>query len=260
MSKKILVAAAIIAVAFSVSACSVSNQSVQNSPVDNSNSAAVSNVTAPDSSVTPAPAATDQTGSTAPASSVSTTAPVDNTKTMLIPDQQPQLLADYSRAILHTSDGDITLKFYASDSPLPVNNFLYLAKEGFYNGVKFHRVIKGFMIQSGDPLSKGTDNSVWGTGGPGYQFKDEYNSRTLVTGALAMANAGPNTNGSQFFIVTSPVELNLQGHYTIFGQVESGMEAVTKIENTAVLPNPGNPAETSLPAQDIVINSVDLLK
>jgi cyclophilin family peptidyl-prolyl cis-trans isomerase len=129
--------------------------------------------------------------------------------------QQPVM-----QATLHTTKGDIVIEFFGADAPKTVENFTKLAREGFYNGTKFHRVIAGFMIQGGDPLSK--DDSMaarWGTGGPGYQFADEIHANNRnAAGTISMANAGPNTNGSQFFITTSmPGYLN--GRHTIFGEV-----------------------------------------
>ncbi len=163
------------------------------------------------------------------------------------------LREQYSQAIIKTNYGDISVKFYGEDSPNTVENFLKLAKSGFYDGTKFHRVIKDFMIQGGDPLSKGTDTSLYGTGGPGYQFADEFNSRKLVAGSLAMANSGPNTNGSQFFIVTAAETPWLDGRHTNFGEVVSGLEVVKKIEAVATGAN-------DRPLEDVVVNSVELIK
>ena len=126
---------------------------------------------------------------------------------------------------MNTSQGVITLELFDEDAPETVANFRKLASENFYDGVIFHRVIRDFMIQGGCP--KGT-----GTGGPGYTFKDEINQHKIVRGALAMANAGPNTNGSQFFIVTTDAAPWLDGKHTVFGQVTSGMDAVDAIEGT----------------------------
>ena len=112
------------------------------------------------------------------------------------------LLSQYNGAVIKTNFGDITVKFYNDEAPLAVNNFLNLSKKGFYNGTKFHRVIADFMIQGGDPNSKDNDWTNDGMGGPSYKFQDEINTHKLVRGSLAMANSGPNTNGSQFFIVT----------------------------------------------------------
>lgn len=178
---------------------------------------------------------------------------MNETLQVLPPDQQPDLTKEYSQAIIKTSLGDITVKFYNTESPITVNNFLNLAKAGFYNGTKFHRVISDFMIQGGDPLSKESDARYWGTGGPNYRFADEFNDKKLVAGSLAMANAGPDTNGSQFFIVTAPETSWLDGRHTNFGQVVAGMDIVKKIEATETGMN-------DRPLEDIVILSIDLLK
>jgi peptidyl-prolyl cis-trans isomerase B (cyclophilin B) len=130
-----------------------------------------------------------------------------------------------SQATLHTNQGPITIEFFDADAPQTVENFRKLAADGFYDGLTFHRVITDFMIQGGCP--EGT-----GTGGPGYQFEDEFNQNKIVRGALAMANAGPNTNGSQFFIVTTEAAPWLDGKHTVFGQVTDGMDAVDAIEQT----------------------------
>lgn len=163
------------------------------------------------------------------------------------------LVSQYSKAILKTNQGDITVEFYGKDSPKTVNNFLNLAKLGFYDGSKFHRVIKDFMIQGGDPNSKDNDWSNDGIGGPGYKFNDEFNAHQLVAGSLAMANAGPNTNGSQFFIVTAASTPWLDGRHTNFGQVTEGMDVVKKIEATATNPN-------DHPLEDMTIESIELVK
>jgi len=133
-------------------------------------------------------------------------------------------------AIIKTTKGDITVEFY-NESPKTVENFVTLAQEGFYDGTKFHRIIQGFMIQGGDPLTKDdTKKQMWGTGGPDYRFEDEFNNHKLVKGSLAMANAGPNTNGSQFFIVTATETAWLDGKHTNFGHVTMGMDVVDAIE------------------------------
>ena len=124
---------------------------------------------------------------------------------------------------MNTTLGTIELEFFDDDAPKTVQNFRKLSADGFYDGVIFHRVIPDFMIQGGDP--DGT-----GMGGPGYTFEDEFNSNKVVRGALAMANAGPNTNGSQFFIVTIEAAPWLDGKHTVFGQVTAGMETVDAIE------------------------------
>ena len=128
-----------------------------------------------------------------------------------------------STATLHTNLGAIEFELFDEDAPKTVENFRKLAADGFYDGVVFHRIIKDFMIQGGDP--QGT-----GTGGPGYTFEDEINQHKIVRGALAMANAGPNTNGSQFFIVTTDAAPWLDGKHTVFGQVASGMDVVDALE------------------------------
>lgn len=156
-------------------------------------------------------------------------------------------------AVLKTNFGDIRLELFNSDAPQAVANFKRLAKEGFYNGTKFHRVIPNFMIQGGDPNSKDDNWANDGTGGPGYSFADELNPKTssyqagYTRGTLAMANSGPNTNGSQFFIMHK--DYPLPHSYTIFGRVLSGMEAVDTI---AGLPKNQN----DHPLQDAVIEQV----
>jgi peptidyl-prolyl cis-trans isomerase B (cyclophilin B) len=173
--------------------------------------------------------------------------------TMQTPTQINQTLAgQYSGAILTTTLGKIEVKFY-TESPITVSNFLTLAKAGFYNGTLFHRVIKDFMIQGGDPNSKKADKSTYGTGGPGYQFADEFNDHKLVKGSLAMANSGPDTNGSQFFIVTAPATDWLDGKHTNFGYVVSGMDIVDKIQNVKTDAN-------DLPLENVKIESVELVK
>src|SRR6266480_992097 len=130
-----------------------------------------------------------------------------------------------SSATLHTTAGPVTVELFDDEAPKTVANFRKLAEDGFYDGLVFHRVIRDFMIQGGCP--EGT-----GTGGPGYTFEDEINEHGVVRGALAMANAGPDTNGSQFFIVTTAAAPWLDGKHTVFGQVSEGMEAVDSFERT----------------------------
>ena len=127
-----------------------------------------------------------------------------------------------SNATLHTNHGPIAVELFDSEAPNTVENFRKLAADKFYDGVIFHRVIPDFMIQGGDPTGTGT-------GGPGYQFEDEFNDNKVVRGALAMANAGPNTNGSQFFIVTTEAASWLDGKHTVFGRVTDGMDVVDAI-------------------------------
>jgi peptidyl-prolyl cis-trans isomerase B (cyclophilin B) len=154
-------------------------------------------------------------------------------------------------AVMKTNMGEIKLKLFPEEAPKTVDNFIKLSKDGFYNGVKFHRVIKDFMIQSGDPNSKDDDWSNDGIGGPGYSFEDEINEHKLIKGSLAMANSGPNTNGSQFFIVTANETPWLDGKHTVFGQVITGMEAVRAIEAVEV-------NENDHPLNDIVIEAIEI--
>jgi len=126
------------------------------------------------------------------------------------------------QATLHTSEGSIEIELFPEDAPKTVANFTKLAGDGFYDGLIFHRVISDFMIQGGCPQGVGT-------GGPGYQFEDEFNDHKVVKGALAMANSGPNTNGSQFFIVTAAATPWLDGKHTVFGQVTAGQDVVDRI-------------------------------
>ena len=128
-----------------------------------------------------------------------------------------------STATMQTTQGDITIELFDADAPKTVENFKKLSADGFYDGLTFHRIIKDFMIQGGCPLGTGT-------GGPGYSFEDEFNDHKVVRGALAMANSGPNTNGSQFFIVTTDAAPWLDGKHTVFGQVTDGMDVVDKLE------------------------------
>jgi peptidyl-prolyl cis-trans isomerase B (cyclophilin B) len=147
-------------------------------------------------------------------------------------------------ATLHTNYGAIAIELFDEDAPKTVENFLKLARDGFYNGVIFHRVIPDFMVQGGDPTGTGS-------GGPGYQFEDEFNDNKVVRGALAMANAGPNTNGSQFFIVTTEAASWLDGKHTVFGRVTDGMDvvdAISALETDA----------RDRPREDVVIERVDV--
>ena len=152
-------------------------------------------------------------------------------------------------ATLHTTMGGMIMELLASEAPITVNNFIFLARESFYDNVRFHRIISGFMVQTGDPTGTGA-------GGPGYHFEDEPVTRDYIRGTVAMANAGRDTNGSQFFIVhaDSPLPKN----YTLFGQLtgESDLETLDKIANVPV--NPGSTGEVSVPTQDVQITSIDI--
>jgi len=145
---------------------------------------------------------------------------------------------------MQTNQGAIEIELFDDDAPKTVENFKKLANDGFYDGVIFHRVIPDFMIQGGDPTGTGT-------GGPGYQFEDEFNDHKVERGALAMANAGPNTNGSQFFIVTAEATPWLDGKHTVFGKVTSGMEVVDTIEQTKTDPR-------DKPLEEMRIESISL--
>jgi peptidyl-prolyl cis-trans isomerase B (cyclophilin B) len=148
-------------------------------------------------------------------------------------------------ATLQTNHGGIELELFPDDAPKTVENFTKLARDGFYDGVIFHRVIPDFMIQGGDPTGTGS-------GGPGYSFEDEFNDHKVERGALAMANAGPNTNGSQFFIVTTESAPWLDGKHTVFGRVTSGMEVADRIS--------GVPRDAhDKPSEDVVIERIVLL-
>jgi len=146
-------------------------------------------------------------------------------------------------ATIKTKYGEIVLELFPADAPVTVNNFVFLARQGFYNGVKFHRVVKGFVIQGGDPTGTGT-------GGPGYRFADEKITKDYAAGTLAMANAGANTNGSQFFITLIDLRGSLPKNYTIFGQVSSGFDVVQKIGAV--------PVQGSSPVKDVLIDSITI--
>ena len=149
-----------------------------------------------------------------------------------------------TRATLHTNHGAVEVELFDEDAPKTVENFVKLARDGFYNGVIFHRVIPDFMIQGGDPTGTGR-------GGPGYTFEDEFNQHKVVRGALAMANAGPDTNGSQFFIVTTEAAPWLDGKHTVFGRVTNGMDVVDEISEVDRDAN-------DKPREDVTIERVEL--
>lgn len=156
-------------------------------------------------------------------------------------------------ALMKTNLGEIKLELFSSDAPKTVENFIKLVNDGFYDGTKFHRVIKGFMIQGGDPLTK--EDSLkdrWGTGGPGYNFEDEIhpNNKNII-GTISMANSGPNTNGSQFFINTQDNN-SLDTKHTVFGKVVDGMDTVGKIEGVAT-EGPDRPVD------DVIIENIKII-
>ena len=152
---------------------------------------------------------------------------------------------DY-QAVIRTSLGEMKVDLFEKQAPITVNNFVVLAREGFYNNTIFHRVIEDFMIQGGDPTGTGT-------GGPGYSFKDEINNIKLAQGSLAMANAGPNTNGSQFFVVTATATPWLDGKHTNFGTVLEGIDVADKISK--VRKGPGDKPEI-----DVTIRSIEIIE
>ena len=163
----------------------------------------------------------------------------------------PAMTLDDSKsysATIKTNHGDINVELFSADVPVTVNNFVFLAKEGFYKNGQFHRVIKDFMIQGGCPTGDGT-------GGPGYRFQDEPVTRSYVKATLAMANAGPNTNGSQFFIVLG-ADVGLPPNYTIFGNVTSGIDVLDAIATSPV--TTGRSGEPSTPTTALEINDVEI--
>jgi len=162
-------------------------------------------------------------------------------------------------AVFDTSKGRMVAEFWEKDAPQTVANFKKLARQGFYNGTGFHRIMKGFMIQGGDPNSKNPNAPDLGTGGPGYNINDEFNSHLHVKGVLSMAHtSAPNSGGSQFFIMhgTSP---GLDGKYTAFGHLIAGMDVLDKIANTPTGPNPGMAGENSKPLEWTTIKSVRII-
>jgi cyclophilin family peptidyl-prolyl cis-trans isomerase len=159
-----------------------------------------------------------------------------------------QLDADKTyTATLETNHGSIDVEFFPEDAPNTVNNFVSLARDGYYDGTPFHRIIKGFMIQGGDPTGSGM-------GGPGYKFADEAVRKDYEAGTLAMANAGPNTNGSQFFICHADLRGRLPKNYTIFGKVTSGLDVVDAIANVPV--GRSSSGESSTPVEPVVLQKV----
>jgi cyclophilin family peptidyl-prolyl cis-trans isomerase len=166
---------------------------------------------------------------------------------------RPEMVIDATKtysSVIHTNHGSMTLELFATEAPLTVNNFVFLAREGFYDGLVFHRVIKEFMVQGGCPRGDGT-------GGPGYRFPDEAVTRPYIKGTLAMANAGPNTNGSQFFIVHG-ARVGLPPNYTIFGVLSDGLEVLDALANAPVSASRGG--EQSRPAGRLEIRTVEIIE
>ncbi|HSX39756.1 MAG TPA: peptidylprolyl isomerase [Candidatus Saccharimonadales bacterium] len=198
--------------------------------------------------------AIDQSSSSqeAPTPAMTPTPEITQTKQF---DKAPDMMLDSTKdyhAVIHTTDGDIKLDLFEKENPITVNNFVFLSQQGFYNNTKFHRIIKDFMIQGGDPKGNGT-------GGPGYQFADEPITRDYTAGTIAMANSGPNTNGSQFFIMHKNYQLSK--NYVIFGKAEdeASLAVIDKIANTPTSANPNMPGENSVPTQDIFVTSVEII-
>ncbi|MNI44521.1 putative peptidyl-prolyl cis-trans isomerase [compost metagenome] len=179
------------------------------------------------------------------------------TKPALSWDSPPAMEIDTSKsyqAEVTTSKGNFTIELYAKDAPKTVNNFVFLSRQGFYNDVIFHRIIESFMIQTGDP--EGT-----GGGGPGYQFEDEMNNYKYEPGVVAMANAGPDTNGSQFFICTGDDSMALNDspyYYTVFGKITAGMDVIKEIAATPV--DVGPSGEPSSPTETIQIKEIKIIE
>jgi peptidyl-prolyl cis-trans isomerase B (cyclophilin B) len=189
-----------------------------------------------------------------------------NTKSAPKVEEQPQIIEKtpvekelleyynkYTKATIITNLGKIKVSFYNEEAPLAVGNFIKLSETNFFERLKFHRVISGFMIQGGDPNSRDDKWEDDGQGGPGYAFKDEPNSHKLIRGSLAMANSGKDTNGSQFFILTAQSKPDLDGKHTVFGEVIDGMKVVDDIEKVRI-------NDKDHPTQDVVIEKVELEK
>jgi len=174
---------------------------------------------------------------------------LDNKGKIIPPSTKLDITKSY-QAVLKTTEGDITIKLFALDTTVTVTNFVYLSKLGYYNNTIFHRVIKDFMIQGGDPRGNGT-------GDPGYTFKDEIFDGEYTRGTVAMANSGPNTNGSQFFIMHQD-KLDLPKNYVIFGKVIKGLDVLDKIANSKVIDN-GN-GEISKPESPVFIKTIEIIE
>jgi cyclophilin family peptidyl-prolyl cis-trans isomerase len=162
-------------------------------------------------------------------------------------DGPPPMVIDPSKrytALMETSMGDLTIELDAENAPLTVNNFVFLSRYHYYDGIVFHRIIQGFVCQGGDPEGSGR-------GGPGYKFADEKVTKPYELGSLAMANAGPNTNGSQFFLISGPSGIGLPPQYNHFGKITEGLDVLDRMEKVAT--GPGD-----RPREDVVINRVTI--
>lgn len=216
-----------------------------NKPVSETLSEGYNEVGKTQSAIDAAKEAKDLLENNSQKSAEQTTSPIEDKN--IINNEKEKIM----QATLHTSKGDITIQF-SSNTPKTVENFIKLAKEGFYNETKFHRIIKGFMSQGGDPLSKDDSKSAyWGTGGPGYKFEDEiFSTNKNDKYTISMANSGPNTNGSQFFI--NAVNNNfLDTKHTVFGKVVSGMDVADSINNVKTDPS-------DRPLEPVILRSITL--
>lgn len=198
----------------------------------------------PESTATPEPEAPESESAAAPTEGTGEIMQWENP-----PEMQLEAGTDY-RARLSTNKGEIVVDLFEEDAPKTVNNFVFLTEQGYYSNVPFHRVLEGFVIQSGDPTGTGR-------GGPGYQFEDEPVTGDYTRGTLAMANAGPNTNGSQFFITLQDLSGRLPKNYTIFGEVVEGMDTVDAIASVPV--EAGASGEASSPTEPVFIESVEII-
>lgn len=156
----------------------------------------------------------------------------------------------YSGAVLHTSMGDIEIEFLKKEAPKAVYNFIALAEKNFYDRTKFHYVLKDFLIQGGDPLSRGNNTANYGTGGPGYTLEEEISDMPMVRGVVAMAKLGKRTSGSQFFIITAPELIGFNGQFTAFARVTSGLDILDRINNA--------PTDKHVPKYPITINQIEI--
>ena len=167
--------------------------------------------------------------------------------------EPPKMTIDVAKTYLftiETSEGAMKGRLFPGEAPVTVNNFVFLARQGYYDDMIVHRVLKGFMIQTGDPTGTGS-------GGPGYKFQDEPITREYLKGTLSMANAGPNTNGSQFFVVLGDLRGRLAKNHTVFGEVEEGLDVLDRIAETEVVA-PTQGAEKSRPVKDIIVKKITI--
>ena len=174
----------------------------------------------------------------------------NNVKRAIITANAVEFNKSYTGATLHTSVGDIRIQFLHDGAPKTIYNFIELAEKRFYNGTKFHYVLRNFLIQGGDPLSRKSDTALYGTGGPGYSLSKEENNEPMTQGAVAMANMGNDTSGSQFFIVTAPKLSMLDGKFTIFARVTNGLDVLEKINDV--------PTDNHIPRYPIEVTNIEI--